>query len=191
MKRFTATATAVLLAATISHSVSAHSHLGASNPADGEIITEPLNEIVLEFDGQVEQGSFIDVTASSGQAIELEDITIEEDTLTASVAEPLPNDDYQVNWSIVSADGHPLEGEFAFTVNAPVTEPSEEVTEEPAQSTETAEETTNADNQSTEAQEETTAEDVEEESSATPIIIVVLLAVIVVAGLLFFNKKRK
>ncbi|MFC7686620.1 hypothetical protein [Ureibacillus sp. GCM10028918] len=45
MKEFIATATAVLLATTISHSVYAHSHLARSNPQDGEVITEPLNEI--------------------------------------------------------------------------------------------------------------------------------------------------
>ena len=43
--------------------------LGGSNPADGDVVTEPLNEIVLEFDGQIEQGSFIDVKTTSGQAL--------------------------------------------------------------------------------------------------------------------------
>ena len=74
-----------------------------------------------------------------GKQIEVQDIIIGEGTLTGTVAEPLPNDDYQVNWSIISADGHPLEGEFSFTVNAPVSETVEEVTEEPSETTESAE----------------------------------------------------
>ena len=61
MKRFIATATAVLLTITISHSVFAHSHLGGSNPTDGEVVTEPLNEITLELDGKIEPGRVIEV----------------------------------------------------------------------------------------------------------------------------------
>ena len=49
------------------------------------------------------------------------------------------NDGYQVNWSIISADGHPLEGEFSFTVDAAVPESVEEVTEEPSEKEEEAE----------------------------------------------------
>ena len=131
LKRMFTAVAAVLLAMSISTSAFAHSHLGGSNPADGDVVTEPLNEIVIEFDGQIEQGSFIDVTTTEGQDIELQEIIIGEGTLTGTVAEPLPNDEYQVNWSIISADGHPLEGEFSFTVNAAVPESVEEVTEEP------------------------------------------------------------
>lgn len=185
LKRIFTVTTAILLTMSISTSAFAHSHLEGSNPADGDIVTEPLNEIVLEFDGQIEQGSFIDVQTTKGQAIELQEIIIGDGTLTGTVAEPLPNDEYQVNWSIISADGHPLEGEFSFTVNASVPESVEEVTEEPSETTESAE-------QSTEDQENVaTADEVEKESSSMTVILIVLLIVIVAGGFFLLTKRKK
>lgn len=191
MKQFITTAAAVLLTMTISTSAFAHSNLGGSNPTDGEVITEQLREIVLEFDGQIEQGSSIDVTTTSGQAIELQEIIIGDGTLTGTVAEPLPNDDYQVNWVIISADGHPLEGEFGFTVNAPVTEAEEKVSEEAPETPEAVEEPTEAANQSTESQDATSSEETNEESSSTMVILVILLIVIIVGGFFLVTKKRE
>ncbi len=185
MKRMFTVTAAILLTMSISTSAFAHSHLEGSNPADGDIVTEPLNEIVLEFDGKIEQGSFIDVKTTKGQAIELQEIIIGDGTLTGTVAEPLPNDEYQVNWSIISADGHPLEGEFSFTVNASVPESVEEVTEEPSETTESAE-------QSTEVQENVaTADEVAKESSSMTVILIVLLIAIVAGGFFLLIKRKK
>ena len=190
MKRIFTAVAAALLATSISTSAFAHSHLGGSNPADGDVVTEPLNEIVLEFDGQIEQGSFIDVTTTEGQAIELQEIIIGEGTLTGTVAEPLPNDEYQVNWSIISADGHPLEGEFSFTVNAAVPESVEEETKNPE--TGIVEETTESAEQTTEDQESaTSANEVEKESSSMTVILIVLLVVIVAGGFFLLTKRKK
>ena len=122
MKRLFSAVAAILLAMSISTSAFAHSHVSGTNPADGEVVTEPLQEITIEFDGGIEQGSFIDVTTTSGEEIDVQDIIIGDGVLTGTLAEPLQNDVYQVNWSIISADGHPLEGEFAFTVELPVSE---------------------------------------------------------------------
>lgn len=167
---FTAVVTA-LLVMSLTTSVFAHSHLGSSNPADGDVITEPLNEIVLNFDGQIEKGSFIDVTTTSGQTIESQEIIIGEGTLTGTFAEPLPNDAYQVNWSIISKDGHPLEGSFSFTVNTPGSESVEKVTKEPS-------ETTNA------------AEEGEKESSSTTIILILVLVILAVGGFFFLTRRK-
>lgn len=182
MKHIFTAALTVLLVMSLSSSAFAHSHLGGSNPADGDVITEPLNEIVLNFDGQIEQGSFIDVTTTSGKAIELKEITIGEGILTGTVAEPLPNDEYQVNWSIISTDGHPLEGNFSFTVNAPV---PETVEKEPAETTNAIEETAEVPSADEEEKE------VEKESSSTTVILVVLLVIIVAGGFFFFTRRKK
>ncbi|MFJ7735630.1 copper resistance protein CopC [Lysinibacillus sp. NPDC097287] len=178
MKHIFTAAITVLLVMSLSTSAFAHSHLGGSNPADGEVITEPLNEIVLNFDGQIEQGSFIDVTTASGQTIELKETIIGEGTLTGTVAEPLPNDEYKVNWSIISKDGHPLEGNFSFTVNDPV---SKTVEKEPS-------ETTNAVEEKTEAP---SAEEGEKNSSSTTVILVVLLVILVAGGFFFLTRRKK
>ncbi len=185
LKRIFTVLTAILLAMSISTSAFAHSHIGGSNPADGDVVTEPLNEIVLEFDGKIEQGSYIDVKNSKGQAIDLQEITIGDGKLIGTVAEPLPNDEYQVNWSIISADGHPLEGNFSFTVNAPVPESVEEPTEEPSKITESVE-------QSTKDQKDVaSADEVEKESSSMTVLLIVLLVVIVAGGFFILIKRKK
>ena len=42
----------------------------------------------------------------------------------ATFLQPLENGDYKVEWKIIGADGHPIEGDFSFSVNVPVTEDS-------------------------------------------------------------------
>jgi copper resistance protein C len=191
LKRVFTASAALLLAMVFSASVSAHSHMQGSTPADGDVVTEPLTEIVLEFDGQIEQGSFIDVTTAGGQEMDPQELIIGEGTLTGTYSEPLANDEYQVNWSIISADGHPLEGEFSFTVNAPASEAEEEPakTNEPSQTPE--EETTEPEEQSTENQEEAAIADEAEESGSSSMgfVFIVILAALAAGG--FFLLKRK
>lgn len=185
MKRLFTAVVAILLAISISTSAFAHSHISGTNPADGEVVTEPLQEIILEFDGDIEQGSFIEVTTISGEEIDVQDIIIGEGTLTGTLAEPLQNDNYQVNWSIISADGHPLEGEYTFAVDAPVSESEEEVTEEPSVTEESAEQTTE------DQETDSAADEVEEESSSSMTVILIVLLIVIVAGAIFFLTKRK
>jgi copper resistance protein C len=190
VKRIFIAAVIFLLAMSISTSAFAHSHLEGSNPADGDVVTEPLSEIVLEFDGQIEQGSFMDVTTEEGQAIELQEIIIGEGTLTGTMAEPLPNNKYQVNWNIMSADGHPLEGEFSFTVNAEVPETGEE----PVKTTEAVEDEgiTESTEPPTEGQEsETSANEVDQGSSSMTVILIILLVVIVIGFFILLIKRKK
>ncbi|KKE79299.1 hypothetical protein AFL42_05885 [Oceanobacillus caeni] len=166
----------------ISTTVFAHSHLSESNPTDGDVLSEPLSEIVLEFDGDIEQGSFMDVTTTDGKDVELEEIIINESTLTGTVAEPLTNGDFQVNWNIISADGHPMEGEFSFTVDSEVPESREEVTEDPVETEETEV------GDATETAEQTT--DDEESSSMTTILIVILVVIVIVGFILLIKRKK-
>ncbi|MGM0903629.1 MAG: copper resistance CopC family protein [Bacillota bacterium] len=185
MKPIFTIVTAFLLAMTISTSAFAHSHLTGTNPADGDVFTEPLTEIVLEFEGQIEQGSFIDVTTTDGQAVEVQDLIIGEGTLTGTLAEPLANAEYQVNWSIISADGHPLEGEFSFAVNSATSEPTEEETVEPSEGPDSAEQTPE------DREEATSADEAEEESSSVSLLFIVLIVVIVAGGVFFLTKRKK
>ncbi|GIN63370.1 hypothetical protein J27TS8_33630 [Robertmurraya siralis] len=186
MKRFFIALIAFLFVTSISNNAFAHSHLESSNPADGAVVTEALNEIVLDFDGGIEQGSFLEVTTTDGQAVELQDTLIDEDKLTAVAAETLANGEYQVTWSVISADGHSLDGEFSFTVDAPemVEEDQEEVTEED-NGTETSEQS--VDNEELDS----TKTSDEKESSSLTIVFVVLAIVLVAGGLIYFTKRKK
>ncbi|GAQ17307.1 copper transport protein YcnJ precursor [Oceanobacillus picturae] len=187
MKRIFFAVALFLFITSITNSAFAHSHIEGSNPEDGEVVTEALQEIVLTFDGSIEEGSTVEVTTAEGQSIEVEEIAIDENTVTATIANSLSNGEYQVDWDIISADGHPLDGEFSFTMNAPEEETAdEEETGDPAEATED-EETTESPEQSTQDQDTGT----EEGSSSIVIVLVVLLVIIVAGGVMYFIKKRK
>lgn len=159
----------------------AHSHLATSNPADGEIVSEPLSAITLTFDGRIEQGSFIEITSAEGLVVELADLQIGKGMLTGTVAQPLANGDYDVNWSIISADGHPIEGVFSFTMNAPITEVQVE-DKEVAKDESMAEQDTSMQNE------------VDEKSSVfliTLLLIIVALLVIVTRFIFIVKRKRR
>ena len=97
--------------------VDAHTHLLSTNPSNGAEVTTELSSISLTYGGQILEGSFFEITSSEGQNIEVESFTVEERVLTGSFAKPLDNDSYTVAWTSISEDGHPLKGEFSFTVN--------------------------------------------------------------------------
>lgn len=131
MKKLFSIVIAFLVTILLSMQAFAHSYLSGSNPTNGEVKTEQVQEITLHFDGKIMEGSFLDITTVDGDPIEVTSIEIGDGYLTGKVAEPLTNNEYKVNWSIISADGHPLEGNFSFTVNAPIViEPPEEANEE-------------------------------------------------------------
>lgn len=185
MKRFFSAVAATAIATSMSATAFAHSYIGETSPADGETVTEALQEITLNFDGNIEQGSYIDVTSATGTAVDVT-TTIGDGQLIGTFAEPLPNEDYTVDWSIISEDGHPLEGAYTFTVNAPI---EEVVAEE--QVTEETEDVTTDENEATETPNETTNEEEEVTGpSATMLIAVVVGIIALVGGVFFFLRKN-
>ena len=178
MKKIVSSFCALALAVTISAPVLAHTHLTETNPADGATVTEAINTLTLQFDGQVGEGSFVELTTSTGNEVEISSIEIGDDNMTATVAEPLTNDNYTVDWSIISADGHPLQGSYTFTVDAP-TVVEEEATESETTDTETT----------TEEIVDTNA--VDEDNSNTMTLIIAAVLAIVIIGSLFALLKRK
>ena len=112
------------------NSALAHTGLESSTPQNGDIVNEELKQITLTFEGKVEQGSTFELQNSTGQSIPLENISLSENQIVGNFANPLENGEYLVNWKVIGADGHPIEGEFSFSVDVPVTEaPAEEQVE--------------------------------------------------------------
>jgi methionine-rich copper-binding protein CopC len=105
---------------------SAHAALLSSAPADGAVLTEPPTQVLLTFNQAMQDiGADIVVThTDTGDAVPSATIAVND----AEVSMPLPSDlgsgTYQVAWRAVSADGHPIEGTFAFTLSLPVESPS-------------------------------------------------------------------
>ncbi|MBD8035875.1 MULTISPECIES: copper resistance CopC family protein [Solibacillus] len=108
----------------------AHTYLDTTKPENGEVVVEPLQSISLTYAGKIEQGSTFKVITANGEQMETSNMTLVDGVLTGSFDNPLPNGDYTVQWNSISEDGHPLSGEFSFTVNAPETEEAEENVEQ-------------------------------------------------------------
>lgn len=156
----------------------AHSHIGETVPADGEVITEKLSEIVLNFDGKIELGSTIELFDSKNNKIELNEIKIENSQLIGKLNDNLLNDEYKVEWSIISADGHPLQGTYSFTINVeeePVTEEKETVQTKEVEI----------------IKEDASENKSETQNSSTVWIALGIAAVILLLGAIIFFKRKK
>ena len=172
----------------------AHTHLESSSPENGQVVTEELREISLTFGGEIEKLSTFELSNTEGQSIPVESITVGEEQMTGTLTNPLENGNYTVDWKIVGADGHPIEGEFTFSVNTSTSGSA------------TTSESGNGENQQNSSQDEAVHEhneqtddnianeQIEEKdegqspSYLIPIIIIVLIVIVV--GF-FFGLRRK
>ncbi|PEF36779.1 hypothetical protein CON84_19065 [Bacillus sp. AFS094228] len=75
-----------------------------------------MQELTLIFATKVEQNSRISVSNSNGEHVKLGNFVIEEEEMWANFLQPLKNGNYKVDWEIIGADGHPIEGKFYFSV---------------------------------------------------------------------------
>lgn len=131
---------------------SAHDRMLSSDPADGAQLATPPTAITLTFNTEpLPVEPQVVVSDSAGTVVTQGAPTIEGSTATLALdpAVALGGDTYTVAWRVVSSDGHPIEGTFAFAVAA---QPEAPVSEEP-----TPEETATED-ATTDAAEETSPE---------------------------------
>ncbi len=164
----------------------AHTGIESSNPEDGSTITEELTTVTLTFETEIEETSSFELQNANGETVAVDNITVENNTMTGTFDQPIANGDYKVQWKIIGIDGHPIEGTFSFSVDAP------EVAEEES----TSEEATNGSAEDTDEQvdkeEETKADTAEEESSnGTVIGIVIAVLVIVLIGSVLLMRRKK
>lgn len=96
---------------------SAHNYVVATTPAEGATVTEQpgaisleTNDELLELDG----GSVIEVQGPDGRYYG-DGCTIVDGATAAMEAELGAPGDYTVTWRVVSTDGHPISGTWAFT----------------------------------------------------------------------------
>ncbi len=159
---------ALVLATTTS--ASAHSELLESNPADGAELDEAPGEITLRYNENIESiGALVVITGPDGDEVQDGEPSVDGMVLTQPVSDDAPAGSYSVQWRVVSADGHPIDGEFTFEAAAPAggestEEATEDATEEPTEDA-TEEETT--EEATEEATEDVTEEDATEEATDT------------------------
>jgi len=103
----------------------AHTTLSSATPEPDSTVTEELTNIELKFNTDVEPLSTFKLLLN-GEEQPIGSIEIDGQYLRSGLSEPLPNGDYTVAWKIVGEDGHPIESQYSFTLNAPVQAPAEE-----------------------------------------------------------------
>jgi len=101
-------------------SVSAHTSLTNSNPAEGEVIKGDLSKIRLNFDTAIEKTSTVELKTAQGDAVLLEKPLIIGNEWSAAVQQKLESGTYLIRWTLISEDGHPVEGTIRFDVKAAV-----------------------------------------------------------------------
>lgn len=94
---------------------SAHTKLVSSNPSNGQIITEPIKQITLEFEEALEQLGTIKLY-KAGTATAVTNVQVKDNKLIADLPNGLENGDYKIEWKVVSEDGHPVTGQIPFKV---------------------------------------------------------------------------
>ncbi len=96
----------------------AHASLESSSPSASAVLDEPPTDITLDFTEPVTaQDGGIRLLDSSSTPIELGPTEKGSDPTVVVAAVPeIPDGAYVVAWQVVSQDGHPLSGAFAFQV---------------------------------------------------------------------------
>ncbi|HSP53159.1 MAG TPA: copper resistance CopC family protein [Cryobacterium sp.] len=95
----------------------AHDSVLLTVPADGEQIDLAPTEITITFtDDILELGAIVMVVDGEDKNWAEGEMRLDGAQATQPVAADLPDGAYDVRWRVVSADGHPVSGAFAFTV---------------------------------------------------------------------------
>ncbi|WP_433939394.1 copper homeostasis periplasmic binding protein CopC [Paenibacillus lautus] len=183
----------------------AHSKLESSTPAADAKITESVKEVNLSFNENIDENlSTLKVKNAQGEAVEVSEVKVNQNTMAGTLAAPLPSGSYTVEWKIVGGDGHPVDGTYVFEVDAPEAEAAPETpadTEEtPADTGNTPDETAPADDTAagnadqtadTNQQAENTPANDTSEGNGSTVWIVIIVIVAVVAGYFGIKASRK
>lgn len=163
-----------LVAVVLAPPAHAHDVLTGSEPADGAQLEAAPSELVLTFNNNLlDSAQAVVVTDASGTTVAEGSPVIEGPEATFALP-ALEAGAYTATWSVVSSDGHRIDGELGFTVGDGAAEPDTATTTEPGP----APAATAAPGEMT-TPDATAAADAEDDSagSALPVWLVVLLAV--------------
>jgi copper transport protein len=106
----------VLAALVLPASAQAHATLVRSSPPDGAALKTAPRRVVVVFDDGVEVGRGNEVVDSSRKSVLAGRPQATGKTLTLPLQAQLPKGDYTARWSVVSDDGHQIQGVLAFSV---------------------------------------------------------------------------
>ncbi len=133
----------------------AHAQLLGTTPEDGST-EKAVSEVVLSFNEDVNP-DFVKVVVKGPDGAEADGDPVVGDTdVTQALSADLPAGAHTVTYRVVSSDGHPVSGSFAFTTTSSPT-PSETPTPSPTSSSESSVSATPSTSPTTEPSPSTTA----------------------------------
>ncbi|WP_210604358.1 copper resistance CopC family protein [Brevibacterium oceani] len=95
---------------------SAHDQLVSSNPEDGAELDQQPEWLEMTFSGNIQEvGSEVTVVVD-GKDVSAGELTVEGKKLSVALPDDLKPGDYKVTWRVVSQDGHPISGDYSFTI---------------------------------------------------------------------------
>ncbi|OMH24857.1 hypothetical protein BKD30_07440 [Tersicoccus phoenicis] len=175
----------------------AHDELASSTPADGATVASVPATISLRFnDAPVTLGARVEVLDSSGVDRADGSVSVTGTTASQRIAPTAPAGAYTVRWRVVSADSHPINGTFTFTVQTASTSavPSAAWTQAPSSAAAPSAAATQAP-PAAGSQEAASPEAASQETSspsAAPIVIIVLGVLLLVGfGIWMFLSGRR
>lgn len=117
---FLAAALAAALLLVLAAPAAAHNSLKAATPAKNAQLATAPTEITLEFLQKLDPAfTTIVLSDAAQQKIPTGEPMVTGATGTISIDGTLPNGTYTVAYRVVSADGHPVQGSYPFTVADP------------------------------------------------------------------------
>lgn len=178
----------------------AHSKMTESIPADTETVSESPERISLKYNTSISSVSTFTLVNENGEEQQVDNITVNDNELSGDVAAVLANGAYTVQWNIIGADGHAIEGVSTFTVQAAEEAPTDAVTD--------TEQDSDADEPSTEPSAEPTPEatvqpsadassdaattDTQSDSTKSTLMWpYVVIGILIIAAVVFAMRKRK
>lgn len=97
----------------------AHAQLVSVTPAAGSTLASAPDEVRLTFDGPpYDYGLGVVVLGPTGNHLETGHVSVVGDEVVQSLRAESASGTYQVQWRVVSADGHPASGTYTFAVGA-------------------------------------------------------------------------
>ncbi|MFS0636935.1 copper resistance CopC family protein [Mesobacillus foraminis] len=166
----------MVLPAMLAH---AHTGLETSNPEEGEVISQVLEEVVLTYETEIESLSTMELVNAQQTKIPLNNLTVEGNTMKANLGQELENGAYSINWKIVGKDGHPIEGKVNFQIQLEEGTVADEMEEEGKQAAD-------------EPEKQDEPQDVKAENEEGNLfqILIIGLAIVLAVSFLMLRKKK-
>ncbi|WP_158231535.1 copper resistance CopC family protein [Microbacterium sediminis] len=113
----------LLLSLAAASPAAAHDTLVSSDPAADSTVETLPTELTLAFSAELidagDNGTVVEVLSPSQTDVTAGPAAVDGAIVTVPLGEAAEAGAYTVNWRVVSSDGHPTDGTFAFTVTTP------------------------------------------------------------------------